>query len=76
MYKLHIYGVRIRFTLRLTISQSVLVLSPSGTNDQILVVVKTDVVLFAIGTLPVEMMGLLYNGSQFSMSSNMYKFTF
>jgi len=34
-------AVRVRVTLRLTVSQSVSALSPSGTRDQILAVVKT-----------------------------------
>jgi len=38
--------VRVTVTLQLTVSQSVLALSPSGTHDQILVVVKTVAVLF------------------------------
>jgi hypothetical protein len=46
----------IRITLQLTVgrsvSQSVMALSPSGTHDQSLAVVKTVAVLFVVGLLP------------------------
>jgi len=43
---------RVRVTLQLTVSPSVLALSPSGTHDQILVVLKTVAVLFVVGSSP------------------------
>jgi hypothetical protein len=42
-------GIRIRITSQPTVSQSILVLGPSGTRDQILVVVKTIAFLFVVG---------------------------
>jgi hypothetical protein len=50
--------VRIRVTLQLTVSQPTLALSPSGTHDKILAVVKTVAVLFVVGVLPDERTGL------------------
>jgi len=47
-----------------SVSQPVLALSPSGTRDQILAVVKTVAVL-SWGVLPVERTGLPCNRSQF-----------
>jgi hypothetical protein len=49
-------GLRVRVTLQLTVSQSfsqsVLALSPSGTHDQVLAVVKTVAVLFLMARPP------------------------
>jgi len=35
-----------------SVSQSILAMSPSGTHDQILAVVKMDAALFVVGHLP------------------------
>jgi hypothetical protein len=43
---------RVRVTLQLTVSQSVLALRPSGTHGQILAVVMTVAVLLSWGVLP------------------------
>jgi hypothetical protein len=42
----------VRVTLQLTVSPSVLALSPSGTHDQILAAFKTVAVLFGVGRPP------------------------
>jgi hypothetical protein len=44
----HMYQ-SVRVTLQLTVNQSVLVLSPSWTDDQILAAVKTVAILFVVG---------------------------
>jgi len=51
LYQFHMFVAllaldRVRVTLQLTVCQSVLALSPSGTHDQNLAVAKTVVVLF------------------------------
>jgi len=43
---------RVRVTLRLTIRESVLAMSPSGTRDQILAIIRTFAVLLLWGRLP------------------------
>jgi len=53
-FRVQACGDRVRVTLQLSVSQSVFVLSPSRTHDQILIAVKTVVVLFVMEHLPCQ----------------------
>jgi len=59
-----------------SVSRSVLALSPSGTHDQILAVVKTVEVLLSWGVLPDGRTGLTYNRSQSLSVTVIYMYAF
>jgi hypothetical protein len=59
-----------------SVRKSVLAMSPSGTHDQILALVKTCAVLFSWGVLPDGMTGLSFYRSQILSFGKICTFTF
>jgi hypothetical protein len=55
---------RVRVTLHLSVSQSILALNPSGTHDEVLAVLQTVAVLPVVGRPPVGRTGLSCDMSQ------------